>query len=50
MMQQRPRVRFTLRTMMILVALAAVALVLSSPLWNRPPGGDPFDSAEMIGP
>ena len=47
---QRPRVRFTLRTMMITVAVAAVAFALISARWNRPPILDPFDSIEMIGP
>jgi len=46
---QRPRVRFTLRTMMITVAVAAVAFALIAARWNRPPILDPFDPIEMIG-
>ena len=47
---QRPRVRLTLRTMMIVVAMAALAIVLTSSIWNRPPAVDSFDAMEMIGP
>ena len=46
----RLRIRFTLRTMMITVAVAAIAFALISARWNRPPILDPFDAIEMIGP
>jgi hypothetical protein len=44
-----PRVRFTLRTMMIAVAIAAGVFALISARWNRSSIVDPFDSIEMIG-
>ena len=47
---QRPRVRFTLRTVMIMVAVIAAAFALFSARWNRPGPVAPFDAIEMFGP
>ena len=47
---RRRRVRFTLRTMMITVAVVAVALALISTRWRSPAIIDPFDATEMLGP
>jgi hypothetical protein len=41
---------FTLRTMMIAVALVAIMLAFISAWWNQPQAVDPFDTLEMIGP
>jgi hypothetical protein len=45
---QRRRFRFKLGTLMIAIAVAALALVVMMPLWNRHPSVDPFDATEMI--
>jgi hypothetical protein len=46
---QRRRFRFKLGTLMIVIAVVAVALAVMLPLWNRPPPVDPFSATEMIG-
>jgi hypothetical protein len=43
-------VRFSIRGLMLVIAIAAVALAVILPLWNRPASIDPFDATEMIGP
>lgn len=47
---QRRKVRFKLATIMIVIAVLAIALAIIEPLWNRPIRIDPFDPIEMIGP
>jgi hypothetical protein len=44
------QIRFKLRSMMIVIALLAIACTFFSLWWNQPPALDPFDTLEMIGP
>jgi hypothetical protein len=44
------RMRFTMRTMMIAIAVVAVALALIGTRWKSPETIDPFDHMEMVGP
>ena len=47
---RRLRVRFTLRSMMIVIAILSVAFACIAFLWNQSSALDPFDTLEMIGP
>ena len=47
---RRPQVRFTLRSMMLAIAVLAVAFACSTYWWNQPTALDPFDTLEMLGP
>jgi nitrogen fixation-related uncharacterized protein len=47
---RRFRGRFTLRSMMIVIAVLAVAFACFAYWWNQSSGLDPFDTLEMTGP
>ena len=44
------RVRFTLRSMMIVIAVLSVAFACLAFWWNQSSAIDPFDALEIIGP
>jgi hypothetical protein len=47
---RRLRARFTLRSIMIVIAVAAIVFAICLPWWKQPQGLDPFDTLEMLGP
>jgi hypothetical protein len=40
--------RFNLATIMIVIAVLAIALAIIEPVWNRQVPIDPFDATEML--